>query len=147
MKKQFDTNYIIHSDGRVWSVRNKKFLKPTKINSGYVKFNLGTKCRNQLIHRLVAEAFIANPNNLPQVNHINGDKTDNRVENLEWCDNRQNQIHRYDSEFPGTRTCSWNKNKFESRIIVNKKYIHLGVFDSQEEAHQQYLNYIKLHNL
>jgi hypothetical protein len=141
-----DNNYIIYSDGTVYSVRTKKFLKPTKIGRGYFKFNLGSKCRNQYVHRLVAEAFIPNPNNLPQVNHKNLDKSDNRVENLEWCDNRHNQNHRRNSKFSGSHYHIHDKS-FHSNIQINGKKIFLGRYKTQEEAHQAYINYRVIHNI
>ena len=79
-------NYQISDDGRVWSKKSNKWLKPIDVN-GYKKTSLykNGKEYQRLVHRLVAEAFIPNPNNYDEINHINEDKSDNRVENLEWC--------------------------------------------------------------
>lgn len=69
-----------------------KILRPSKRRKGYLGISLTkkNKQRSFLIHRLVAQAFIPNSNNLPQVNHIDEDKTNNQVCNLEWCDNKYN---------------------------------------------------------
>ena len=83
----YEGEYAITRDGKVWSHKRKKFLKPGSVR-GYHRVNLGKdgKRKCYYIHRLVAEAFIPNPNNLSQVNHKDEDKSNNCVDNLEWCD-------------------------------------------------------------
>lgn len=78
-------NYSVSSEGRVRNDRTGYILKPMLDTGGYCQVKLYPNNRRVSLHRLVANAFIPNPNNLPQVNHINEDKTDNRVENLEYC--------------------------------------------------------------
>ncbi len=79
--------YKITEDGKIWSEKSNKFLA-TKICNGYKMINILNY--NLSIHRLVAETFIPNPYNKPYVNHINSDKLDNRVENLEWVTQQEN---------------------------------------------------------
>lgn len=92
------------------------------------------KKKNILVHREVAKAFIPNPNNLPQVNHINGNTYDNGVSNLEWCDNTYNQYHRY--EILGKEKTIININK--ERIVKVHKLDCFGsiikTYDSITEA-------------
>lgn len=87
----------VSNTGRVRSLlRGTPYiLKAQADKKGYLRVRMTIEREKMSIkvHREVAKAFIPNPNNLPQVNHKDGDKRNNRVENLEWCTNRQNQIH------------------------------------------------------
>ena len=84
--------YQISNLGRVWSVYKQDFKVPHTKDNGYqfVQLYKNGKMRNEHLHRLVALTFIPNPNNLPQVNHKDEDKTNNTVGNLEWCDVKYN---------------------------------------------------------
>lgn len=97
-------NYQVSNYGSVKSLgngktRKEKVLKPTKNKDGYLRVGLCKQGKRKmyLVHRLVTSAFIENPNNYEEVNHKDEDKTNNKVENLEWCD------HKYNINY-GTRT-------------------------------------------
>ena len=83
--------YGITSCGKIWSYKNKMFLKPAD-KDGYLRVNLykDGKMKSCFVHRLVAEAYIPNPENLPQINHRDENKTNNCLQNLEWCDAKYN---------------------------------------------------------
>lgn len=88
--------YEVSNFGRVRSVHAKgKVLKPYLTGKNHPYPTVQIDGKNRKVHRLVAEAFIENPNNLPQVNHIDGDKTNNCVSNLEWVSNRDNVNHAF----------------------------------------------------
>lgn len=89
-------NYQVSNLGRIYNKKKHKWLKIKKIvNSGYYQIRLSKdgKYYYLYLHRLVASTFIPNPSNLRTVNHINGNKLDNKVSNLEWADDCRQQHH------------------------------------------------------
>lgn len=84
--------YAVTSCGKVWSYKSKRFLKPSDNGNGYlfVVLSKDNKRKQYYVHRLVAEAYLPNIENLPQINHKDENKTNNCLQNLEWCDCKYN---------------------------------------------------------
>lgn len=113
----YENLYSVTKDGDVWSHANRLhdgiWLKQS-IRNGYpcVDLCVKNKRKSHHVHRIVAATFIENPQNFPQVNHKNGNKLDNRMENLEWCTASQNKKHSWDI---GTTTVTLAKREASKR--------------------------------
>lgn len=108
-----------------YSLPHKLIPKLDKYGYHKVVLSVNRKCFYRTIHRLVAETFIPNPDNLPQVNHIDGNKLNNNVDNLEWITPRENVIHAHSTGLHrGNRT----------RVHLKKEPHHNEMFDTIEEA-------------
>ena len=114
--------YAITSCGRVWSYTTKKFLKPGTNRWGYkiVVLSKNGKTKTYKIHRLVAEAFIPNPENKPCINHIDENKSNNALLNLEWATYQENNNY-------GTRNERAAKSRQKKVICVETGIIYNSV--------------------
>lgn len=141
-----DERYEVSNTGKVRSLNYKntgrtKELRPAPDPKGYLKTMLpySGKWKTVKIHRLVATAFIPNPDNKPQVNHINGNKRDNRVRNLEWVSNYDNAHHAiYHGMFAKSFLATQKENQKRKKpvIAIDKNGGH-HEYESQSEASRQ----------
>ena len=149
--KGFEGLYEISNYGRLRNMR--KIMKMYRINSGYLAAKLVKEGQRTsvLIHRLVAQEFLPNPDAKKEVNHINQEKTDNSVDNLEWVSSQENKKHSYETGWTTYNTPStgvklgksskyhnvlWDnsRNKWVGAVRHNKKNHYQKRFDSEEAA-------------
>lgn len=126
----FEDSYAISNFGTVLNIKSGRILKPYSNDRGYrfVSLFRDNKCKKVSVHRLVASAFVPNPNGKKQVNHIDHDKANNKCNNLEWVTPQENTDHEIRSGNNKTRN---------SQLKSNSKYrngkIQLTVLISKEE--------------
>ena len=130
--KGFEGLYQVSTWGNVKSIKKNIILKPTKNTKGYffVDLHKNGKRKLFLIHRLVAEAFILNPLNLPEVNHKDEVKTNNRRWNLEWCSSEYNKhygtaIERMKKTLTNRKDCSKPVYKYDLQGNLIYKYMSM----------------------
>lgn len=157
--KGYEGLYEVSNTGNVKSLpRNttQGGILKTSITSGYICCGLWKDGKGKMVkvHRLIADAFIENKKNLPQVNHIDGSKINNVVGNLEWVTSRENATHREIKNSKKKSKCAGvsyseykGKKYWKSFSYYKGKVIHIGSFNNEEDASKAYLNFIKENNI
>ena len=117
-------DYMVFPDGKIWSNKSNKYLKYSHTKKGYASVELFNEngSKRLLVHRLVAKAFIPNPFNYPQINHIDENPSNNNVDNLEWCTAKYNMNY---NDAPKRRAAliDYTKPVFKENAIINGKKV------------------------
>ena len=147
----FEGLYSINENGEVFNERTGKKLKPYSNSDGYKYVKLCDRGRKKCfrVHRLVAEAFVPNPNNKRYVNHVDHDKTNNKAENLEWVTAQENTDH--EIRKPGQRTRishlksnnKYRSGKVQLTFLVTKEE-HDALMDIAEKTGMSRTRVIRL---
>ena len=146
MEIQGYPNYLIYEDGRVWSNKSNRYLKPTPNQDGYLQLCLrdGKREKKFSVARLVALHYVPNPNNHPTVDHIDRNRNDNRVCNLRWADRRMQMENRglFKNNKSGFKNICYDK-KYNRWIFSVKRTKVLKYFKTKTDA----ICYKYIHNL
>jgi hypothetical protein len=143
--KGYETLYAASDCGKVFSYKRGIYLKPGANGRGYLQVMLSKdgEVKNKKIHRLVAETFLEADDEKNEVDHIDGDRTNNNLSNLRWVTSSENH-----QNVKTAKGYYWNKqfNRWQAYIRVNYKHIHLGLHYTEEQAREAYLNAKKIYH-
>ena len=152
MIKEIYKGYYVDENGNVYSQRKSNYLKLLKNHTmkyGYKKVWLyinGEK-KMKFVHRLVAEAFIPNKNDYPMINHKDSNPSNNKLENLEWCDASYNQQYswKYNNRKPytGVKDNGWNKYHKEWELLNKKGMSYRKIAEKYGTTHHTVIRTIR----
>ncbi len=137
-------NYQVSNVGRVRNSKTGRILKPKLGSNGYFTVGLSKNggVKTHMIHQLVAREFLENPNGKPCIDHIDGNKTNNSLENLRLCSYSQNNRNRNKRENASSiyKGVCWDRSlgKWKAQIQINSRRESLGLFTNEKEAAQAY---------
>lgn len=138
-------DYIITKEGQIINGTNGHILKPQLNNKGYLRVIIGGK--KMFVHRLVAQKYIPNPDNKEQVNHKDGNKENNNINNLEWVTNIENRKHAVENKLhlcgedcPWSKLTQENVNQIRSNKILSIEDLAIK-FNVSKSTINDILNY------
>ena len=156
-KRIENTIFSISNYGNIKNNKTNKILKQQNNNRGYCVVRVSTHKSNKCwikktfrIHRLVAQYFVDNPLNKPQVNHIDGNKNNNRYDNLEWVTNKENANHAikhglWDKVFKSANEANFKKRKpvIAINLETNEKTKYISVDEAEKEYGKHVIDVLK----
>jgi hypothetical protein len=129
------SNYLINKDGKIISKYYKKEIVFQTDRDGYFRVNMYGDDKKRMkkgIHRLLALQYIENPNNLPLIDHIDRNRQNNSLDNLRWCDYKENRANSFRKSY-GCITSTLRRDKlyYQAKIIIDKKNVYKSSYDKE----------------